>query len=314
MGTINDMLKKVQRFQSELESFVQTPIPISPDNNGMIDKQCPKDECGKLFKVNQVDWRNLVDDAACFCPACRNNSPAADSLLGMQRSALVENVRKSIMDNWHHNMAMLEGLQAVYPTKEFEITIQCEECAVRFAVIGAAYFCPGCGYNSIERTAVTALEKIIFTAQNTGKIQQALEQTQSKDDTAILLNRIIESAVSACIGTLQSFSEVKYNQLSPQAAPFNAFQNVDKANKLWIGLKGQGYNQWLTNTEIDTLTIFTQRRHLLEHKGGIVDAKYLTATNDNAYKPGDRLIIRNDDVLLLAKLILKIIKQISSLV
>lgn len=306
------MLKRMQGFQSELESFVQTPIPISPDGNGMIDKQCPKDECGKLFKVNFDDWRSLVKDDACFCPACRNNSPAADYLPSTQRSLLVKNVRKSIMDNWHHNILMLQGLQTLYATKEFEVAIKCEKCDVRFSVVGAAYFCPGCGYNSIKRTAVTALDKLILTANNVGSIQQSLEETQTKDDAAILVSRIIESAVSACIGTLQAFSEAKYNQLSAQAAPFNAFQNVDKANKLWLGLKGQGYDQWLTVAEISLLNIFTQRRHLLEHKGGIVDTKYLTASNDTAYITGDRLVIRAADIVLLAQIILKIIEAVNS--
>lgn len=310
MGTINDMLKKMQGFQSELESFVQMPIPTSPDGNGMIDKQCPKDVCGKLFKVNFDDWRSLVKDDACFCPACRNNSPAADYLPSTQRLLLVKNVRKSIMDNWDNEIPMLPGLQTLYATKEFEVAIKCEKCDVRFSVIGAAYFCPGCGYNSIERIAVTALDKLILTAQSAEVIQQSLEATQTKDDAAIIVSRIIESAVSVCIGTLQAFSEAKYNQLSAQIAPFNAFQNVDKANQLWTGLKGQGYNRWLTANEINLLNIFTQRRHLLEHKGGIVDNKYLTTTNDRTYTIGDRLVISANDIVLLAQITLKIIAAI----
>jgi hypothetical protein len=279
----------------------------------MIDRQCPTEKCGLLFKVNFDDWKNIVKDDECFCPACRNNSPSSNYLPISQRTTLVKNVRKSIMDNWNHNLPMSQGLQAVNATEEFEVSIQCEKCNVRFSVLGAAYFCPCCGYNSIERTATNAVDKLIFTAQHIDAIQKSLGDSHTKDDATSITKRIIESAVSACVGTLQSFSETKYNHLSTIPAPANIFQNVDRSNKLWIALKGQGYEQWLMPNEIQQLLLFTQRRHLLEHKGGIVDAKYLTVTNDSSYVVGDRLVIHENDVISLGNIILKIIAAINLL-
>jgi hypothetical protein len=313
MGTIFDMVKKVEDFHSEFESFIKKPMPLAADAKGMIDRQCPKDTCGLLFKVNFDDWKNVVKDIECFCPACRNNAPASDYLPISQREALVKNIRKSIMDNWNYDVPMAQGLQAPNVTEEFEVAIQCEKCNVRFSVLGAAYFCPCCGYNSVERTAINAITKIIYTAQKIGTIQKSLENSHTKDDAAVITRRIIESAVSACIGTLQSLSETKYNQLSSTPAPFNAFQNVDKSDKLWLALKGHGYAQWLSAIEIQQLRLFTQRRHLLEHKGGIIDAKYLTATNDTGYAAGERLIIQATDIILLGEITAKAISAISQL-
>ena len=311
MGTINDMLLKVQGFQAEFESLTKTAIPIKPDTKGMIDKQCPKEDCGAHFKVNNLDWKDIVKEEECFCPFCRNNSPAKEYLPSVQRVALVKNVRQSIMDNWHHGTPMAQNIHTLKSGEEFDVDIQCEKCNVRFSVIGAAYFCPCCGYNSIERTARNTIEKLILTADKIDSIQKSLEEIQSKDEAAITTKHIIENAVSACIGTLQTFSETKYNQLSQITAPFNAFQNVDKSNKLWLSLKGQGYDQWVSLAEIQQLSLYTQRRHLLEHKGGIVDAKYLTITNDSNYTEGDRLVINSKDIILLGSIILKLIDAIN---
>ena len=108
-------------------------------------------------------------------------------------------------------------------------------------------------------------------------------------------------------------SETKYNHLSTTTSPFNVFQNVEKSNKLWIALKAQGYETWLSKADFNCLLVFTQRRHLLEHKGGLVDMKYLQVTNDKSYIEGDRIIVKTNDIIVLGKIVLKIIHNINKL-
>ena len=88
---------------------------------------------------------------------------------------------------------------------------------------------------------------------------------------------------------------------------------MEKSNKLWLNLIGIGYDNWLSKTEINELVKFTQRRHLIEHKGGIVDTKYLEVTGDSNYSVGDRIIVKSSDIDSLGKIILKIIKAITKL-
>src|SRR5262249_40590351 len=42
----------------------------------------------------------------------------------------------------------------------FELTIKCDDCGARFAVIGSAFFCPCCGRYSAEKMFDSSLEKI----------------------------------------------------------------------------------------------------------------------------------------------------------
>ncbi|AYL95271.1 hypothetical protein HYN43_008175 [Mucilaginibacter celer] len=217
------------------------------------------------------------------------------------------------MDNWNYGHAILGNLKTLNSMAEFEVDIQCEKCDVRFSVIGAAYFCPSCGYSSVLRNAYEAIQKTILTASRTDAIRTSLELSLSKTEAAILVKTILEQAVSACIGTLQAFSEIRYNMISAVPAPFNAFQNPDRADKLWMALKQQSYESWLTPSERQTLLLFTQRRHLLEHKGGIVDAKYLNATGDQDYKIGDKLVISEKDIIDLGTVIQKVIDSINQL-
>jgi len=313
MGTIKDMLNKVKDFNNEIENISGKTIKIIPDKNGMIDRQCPKEECLAYFKIKYQDWINIVKDEKAFCPFCGNNSKAKDYMPIEQHNALKNSIQTAIMDNWKFGTPISNNIISLKSSEEFELHIQCEKCNVRFSVIGAAYFCPCCGFQSIENNARSSIEKIILMAEKIESIQQAFEQIFTKDEAFICTKRTVENLITNCIGTLQNFSEIKYNKLSETKAPFNAFQNVDKANNLWIKLKGQGYDTWLKKDEYKLLIIYSQRRHLLEHKGGIVDSKYLSITNENNYSVGEKIVVKENDVVLLGHIVFKIIDSINRL-
>ena len=310
MGTINDMIQKLERFKDEIENLSGKTISIIPDKNGMIDKQCPRSECSSFFKVNSEDWKNIVKDDEVYCPFCRYKATASEYLPKEQRKELVNSIRKSIMNHWYHGNSIAQNIASLITQEEYELNIICDNCQVRFSVIGAAYFCPNCGCNSVEKTANQSLEKIILKAEKISTIRTNLEQSFTKDDASIFVKTLIENSLSDCIGILQSFSEVKYNSISTIIVPINAFQNLETGNKLWMVLKNQGYANWLTVAEFEELQVFVNRRHLLEHKGGIVDFKYLQKSNDKKYFKGDRIIVKPSDVIRLAEIIQKIINNI----
>jgi hypothetical protein len=311
MGTIQDMINKLERFQQEIATLPNKTVTIIPDKNGMIDRQCPKKNCYSYFKVHSEDLINIVKDEEVFCPFCRNNSKASEYFPTKQRGLLIENIRQSLLNHWHTGSSISDNIKSVKTSNEFELFIQCEKCKVRFAVVGAAYFCPCCGNNSVEKNAVNSIDKIILKATKINDIQDSLEKTFSKDEASILVKSIIEQSLSECISTLQSYSETKYNNLSKSPAPFNSFQNIEKSNRLWFQLRNQGFENWLTKKEHLSLIIYTQQRHLLEHKGGIVDSKYLKSTNDSIYTVGERIIISPKDIIVLGKIILKIVNKIN---
>lgn len=85
---------------------------------------------------------------------------------------------------------------------------------------------------------------------------------------------------------------------------------MDKANNLWMALKQQGYEQWLTKEESGNCCLFSQRL-LFEHKGGIVDAKYISMTDDADHRIGDRLVVNENDVVLLGIIVQKTIDAIN---
>ncbi len=148
--TIKDMLGKVQDLGQQVKNLPkQVSVSITPDTNGMIDKQCPRNECGLYFKVNLDDWKSVLKDEKVFCPNCGKSDEAKCFHPEEQNAAVAELVRRSILDYWD------DGTPVPYTTDnavvelaskpKLEPQIQCGKCDVRYAVNGVAHFCPNCG-------------------------------------------------------------------------------------------------------------------------------------------------------------------------
>jgi len=77
MGTIKDFIRQLDRFQQGTDDLDVKTVTIITDGKGMIGKQCNKDGCYSLFKVNAQDWRNIVKEEV-FCPFYRHRSSSSD--------------------------------------------------------------------------------------------------------------------------------------------------------------------------------------------------------------------------------------------
>jgi len=73
---------------------------------------------------------------------------------------------------------------------------------------------------------------------------------------------------------------------------------------------GASYESILGADAMRQLVIYYQQRHILAHQQGIVDADYVTRSQDTQYSFDQRLIIREAAVLNFAGLIEKLGKEI----
>jgi predicted RNA-binding Zn-ribbon protein involved in translation (DUF1610 family) len=311
--TVKDMINKLQRFQEEVQNFGTQHIPVDVDEKGMIDKQCPKENCGQLFKVNVADWKNIFINEAVYCPVCRAVDLAKEFMPKEQFSQIRHGVIDAIMNNWKHNKPMtLDGTKLI-TTSFHETELSCNACNARYSVHGNAYFCPNCGNNALDQFTPARINNTISTLENIDAIQAEFEVIFGKSEGIAITKKFIENELVNCIGLLQAFSEYKYNKISETPAPFNAFQNLDRADDLWQNLTGEGYDCWLAIQERQLLLVCTNQRHLIEHKGGIVDNKYLQNTGDTTYRTEMRIVVTAERVIELAKVVQKLVTSIGFL-
>lgn len=196
-----------------------------------------------------------------------------------------------------------------------ELEIECEPCSTRFAVIGSAFFCPGCGHNSAERMFDDALRKITVKLEAIDVVRQAVERQAGKDAAAMTARSMLESCLPDGVVAFQKHCEALYAKLPDvRPAPFNAFQRLKDGSDLWKAAVGAGYEDWLLPEEWKALSTQFQRRHLLSHAEGIVDAKYIAHTGDTAYTVGQRIVVRSQDVQQMVDALAKIAREIRAAV
>ena len=65
---------------------------------------------------------------------------------------------------------------------------------------------------------------------------------------------------------------------------------------MWERAIGKGYGDWLGPAELKRLKILYQKRHILAHNDGLVDAQYIRKSGDDMYKDGQRIVVSERDI------------------
>jgi hypothetical protein len=310
------MFKNLIKTLENLDgSQLSVPISAVPDKDGYIDRQCPDIECDFLFKVKEDDWRKIVQDEAVWCPFCRHEEPSdqwcTHEQIDKAKEAAVAEVEHRINKSMRHDAAQWNRQQPrnsfismtmkvderpkeimlpAVAAETMQLKISCPECTCRYAVIGSAYFCPGCGHNAADQVFGQSLSTILSTLDNLPTIAAAFPDRDAAKNTT---RQMTEYSLQNIVTAFQRYAEALFakHPNSPKARR-NVFQNLSEGSDLWKRAFGGGYEAHLSNQELSTLNLYFQQRHLLAHRDGLVDADYIAKTGDQRYREGQRLVIR----------------------
>lgn len=304
-------------------------MPIEPDADGYVDKQCPATECEFLFKIYADDWRNVVRDEAVWCPFCGHEAPAdkwwTHEQVNKAKESAIPEVKHQMNSAMRRDAQRFNARQPrnafisislkvddrpkeiVLPaaaTDPMQLKISCPACACRYAVIGSAYFCPACGHNAADLVFGQSLATIRATLDNLPAIAAGLPNRDLAENTVRLLT---EDSLQRIVTAFQRYAEALYarHPALPQVRR-NAFQNLDEGSRLWERAFGNAYQMHLDTADLAILGRQFQQRHLLAHREGLVDADYIIRTGDRTYREGQRLVIREAGVRECLRLIEKL--------
>lgn len=313
------MLEETQRLLRGLGGTYEVSVPIEDDKHGYFDRECPSEECLFQFKIDGRDWKAKVRDEEVFCPFCGHTADSGkwwtkQQIEHAKAAALAQfkaQFSKALkVDAARFNRSRPRGgfvsmtmnvdsrpLHVMLPpaaTDPMALKITCPSCACRYAVIGAAYFCPACGYSSAEQV----FEQTIAGIKATLKVLDQVRGAMPDRDTAETAVRVvIENGLQNAVTAFQRVVEALFAELSsPSKARRNAFQNLTEGSSLWQQATGLGYGAHLDARSLDRLGRAFQQRHLLAHRQGLVDEEYITKSGDTRYRPGQRLVLRAEGV------------------
>lgn len=305
------------------------PIELKSDEKGYLDRECPNEECLYKFKVHIEDWKNKVSNDEVHCPMC-GNTDTSDKWWTQEQLEDIQKIIKSyaisyIQEELGKGLKSLERSSNKYvkikynpgkkvtfinnpigQSEEWNLDIKCQKCETRYSVIGSAYFCPHCGFNSVEKVLDESLDTISKMLNSVSEMKLMFSDMYGKDKAETMSRSMIEGAIGDVVSAFQKFAEMRFKTLSDKNVRVNDFQMVEKGSNLYREVISYGYEKWLNEEKLDKMNLYFQRRHILEHNNGIIDQKYIEKSNDTTYKIGQRVIIKIEDVYELLDIIKKL--------
>ena len=317
--------------------MINIPITFHSDEKGYFDRECPNNNCLYTFKVSMRDWEEKIKDEV-HCPMCghidiTDNWWTQEQLKHMEKIAAdwamsyiqcelgksFKKLERGTKQNKFVKLTYKPGRRITFTNNplgqspEWERDIECPKCNMRYSVIGSAYFCPNCGLNNLEETFDDALDSIAKMIESLPEMETFLIETQGRDKAKTICRSMLESSLGEIISTFQKFAELRYRAISPKTIRVNDFQIVDKGSRLFEEATGANYSDWISETDLFFMNLMFQRRHVMVHNGGLVDDQYIQKSLDTSYAIGQRLVIREDDVIKLIRVIETLAKGIRSL-
>ena len=303
-------------YHRHVDDEIVVVVPLQPDDDGYIDRQCPAEACGFVFKVYNDDWSDLVGETV-FCPACRNQADndewSTDDQIESAQEAALQQATHAVLGSLQ---TMAEEFNRAQPRNAFiqlrmevddpgpqpvilpiaavasmTLRAQCSECQCRYSFIGAAFFCPACGHNCADRTFSDALDRIRASVGVGDKIEAAFE----RDLAAQVMRSLLEGALEDLVTAFQRVAESWYERLTSSVPPRNAFQNLKRGGELWERATGCAYETLVSQSDLERLRVYFQRRHVLAHRDGIVDEDYVNQSGDATYQVGQKLVVKRAD-------------------
>ena len=307
------------------------PISMLSDNKGYLDRQCPNEKCQFRFKVSLEDWLSLVSDEKVYCPMCGYTSSAINWFTDGQIGQIQDIVRnyaiikaqemfddafqelsRSTRNNKYVKITYRPGERITFinnpigQCKEWETDILCEKCGTHYSVIGSAYFCPCCGYNSAVNSYNDSLDSINRMIDSLNEVKSLMTEKYGLDSAESTCRKMLESSIGDMVSAYQKFASTKLEEITGKAQRANDFQIVDKGSQMFEKYTGYNYLSWISKSDFEFMNITFQKRHIIEHNNGIVDQYYIDKTGDNNYSVGQRLIVKDVDAYKLLGILRKL--------
>lgn len=284
-------------------------INLKTDEDDMLGRQCPNDDCSGYFKV-KPGTGILNEDFQPTCPYCGSQADSQDFSTQEQieyaKSLVMREIQTALradLQKWGKELERKTrgGFIQIktdyrstpmpiyyYEEKELETTLTCEECGLVSSVFGKFAYCPDCGVDNTLQILRTNMELV-------RKLLSKAEAEENAEFQEFLIHNALEDVVSAfdSFGRNSVRLVVKNTKKSELSI---SFQNVVRAHERIRAEFGFDLLNGLTIEDWEKVIQSFQKRHLISHNDGIVDNAYLQITNDPEAVLGRKIAVTVEDV------------------
>jgi len=304
----------------------QFSISLPTDEEGLIGRECPLAACEGYFKL-QPGTGLKGDKLPCYCPYCGHGAGSdkfftkaqveyAKSVVMREVTGALLKDLKSLEFNHRPRGAFGIGISMKvsgkptalrhYRESKLETEVVCDRCTLRYTIYGVFGFCPDCAvHNSrqILNKNLELVEKLL-----------AVAETQEPP----VAQRLIENALEDCVSAFDGFGRetcrvFASKAVKPEKAAEIRFQNIGAARDRVREQFSVDFAAATAPADWTHVNRAFQKRHLLAHKMGVVDADYLSATGDSPSLLGRKVSILAPEVRELSGRLLELGRELFTL-
>lgn len=319
-------------------------IPLTPDKEGMVGRECPQTDCQPRYFKIQVPPKD--DEPAkqsvkheviknLTCPYCgykahfnefvtRDQLEWVKSMILRDAHKQIDEVLRNSIGSTHtssgggflqvrleYRSGTLSSVRQ-YAEKELKRVADCDQCGRTYAVYGIAMFCPWCGEGNLK----VHLTRSIEVVKSLMDAHDQIVEKAGKESGHHLLGNCLED----CVSLFEGFLKVIYKELLEKKCTSeecrdkmsklgNSFQNLSKAREIFMRDLDIEILSGLSTTDLDFMGLQFAKRHVITHNLGLVDEKFRKQAS--AWQTlGQDISLNASDIACLLDLIRKIIEPL----
>jgi hypothetical protein len=318
-----DDISNVQKTDKGFEASLSLPV----DDEGFFGRACPA--CEQLFKMNAQEWDALPDDTHLTCPYCgEEREDANDFITADQRErieaglqalaeqyafgAVSDMLRRSVGGGGKRMGGGMFGIEInvdagtpppirvlpEYVEENVRRTIKCDNCSTTYAVYGASAFCPVCG----PRAALETVLEAIAAARTALALEDMLpDEAREEARAAGVFSNVAADTIRRMVTLFEVFVRHEFEtrvtastEALRRAGP-GAFQRLEEADELFAQHVGRRLSTLVDKPAWERLLVAFQQRHVLVHRHGRIDERYLERVPTARQKVGQVLVVTRKD-------------------
>jgi hypothetical protein len=296
-------------------------VSLPADESGYIGRECPIDGCEGYFKVKP--GTGLTGDIPCYCPYCGYSASPKEFFTKDQIEYAKSVAFREVVHAFRQELKKLEfdikpprgsfgiGISmklkpgTPIPLKRYrelslETNIGCSNCTLAYAVYGVFAFCPDCGeHNSLQ-----------ILQNNLDLVRKQILLAEAQAD-AEFRRYLLEDALENCVSSFDGFARETCRIRACRSRDAGkctslSFQNLRRSSDKVYGLFGINMKQAISEADWNFAQIAFMRRHLIAHRGGVIDKQFLEETGEPSQLRGRRVVTASSDVDRLCGVILAV--------
>jgi hypothetical protein len=277
---------------------------IQSDEQGMWGRNCPR--CEKYFRTNHV-----MDDTC--CPYCATGAPSLAFISKAQHTYII-----AFYDAWARacigktdtslDVAAITDLTPAWHYSEvkqqFHFRCDAKDCQVQTDMLGDGYgYCPRCGRTNARKLFIEQMDKMLTRWEEIDKaVSDRKARGEAWEDMTVKSISELEALAKHLRRRLLCLPMTAGRRRHLENLNFQQPLSADKSLVQWFDI---GLLKWAGNDTIPERVVpqseapfikkMLQRRHILMHNRGLVDAEYLELSGDTQVTLDERIRIRSNE-------------------